>query len=509
MARSAGGRASDWLTPSVRLGVTGLSRAGKTVFITALVHNLIHGGRLPFFTASTQGRLLRAFLEPQPDDGVPRFAYEEHLARLTGSPPDWPESTRRVSQLRLTLEYEPTGYIWRQFGTSTLHLDIVDYPGEWLLDLPLLKLSFAEWSAEALALSRTAERHAFAKEWHGFLGSIDPKAAEDERTAMRGAELFAAYLRQCRTDRNLLSTVTPGRMLMPGDLEGSPAVTFMPLDLPPRAFSSKVDTGLRRENATRQKDRAPFRFNRNGKGSSASPPRGSLHAMMERRFEAYKAHVVQPFFRDHFAKLDRQIVLVDVLGAMNAGSAAVADLERALTAILNCFRPGANSWLASILGKRIDRILFAATKADHIHHTSHDRLEAILRRLVEQAINRAEFAGATVQSAALAAIRATREVEASAQGGRLVCIAGTPLAGERLDGQNFDGGTEIALFPGDLPAPSNAAGESGLKPFRASGVQFLRFRPPAPQSAGFGTSAVLPHIRLDRAIQFLIGDKLA
>ncbi|MEC6999181.1 YcjX family protein [Brucella abortus] len=29
------------------MGVTGLSRAGKTVFISALVHNLVHGGRLP------------------------------------------------------------------------------------------------------------------------------------------------------------------------------------------------------------------------------------------------------------------------------------------------------------------------------------------------------------------------------------------------------------------------------------------------------------------------------
>ena len=38
-------------TPTVRLGVTGLSRAGKTVFITALVHNLVHGGRLPLFDA--------------------------------------------------------------------------------------------------------------------------------------------------------------------------------------------------------------------------------------------------------------------------------------------------------------------------------------------------------------------------------------------------------------------------------------------------------------------------
>ena len=33
--------------PTVRLGVTGLSRAGKTVFISAFIHNLLNGGRLP------------------------------------------------------------------------------------------------------------------------------------------------------------------------------------------------------------------------------------------------------------------------------------------------------------------------------------------------------------------------------------------------------------------------------------------------------------------------------
>jgi protein-disulfide isomerase len=35
-----------------------------------------------------------------------------------------------------------------------------------------------------------------------------------------------------------------------------------------RAFSSEVDTGSRQENASKQKARAPFRFNRDGKGSS-------------------------------------------------------------------------------------------------------------------------------------------------------------------------------------------------------------------------------------------------
>jgi predicted YcjX-like family ATPase len=471
LARSAGAAAEGWISPPVRLGVTGLSRAGKTVFITALVHNLLNGGRLPFLAAAAQGRLLRAYLEPQPDDAVPRFGYEEHVATLSANQPAWPESTRRISQLRLTLEYEPVTLLRRQFGTARLHVDIVDYPGEWLLDLPLLRQSYQEWSQDALAQSRDAQRQAFAAEWHGFLAGADPAAPADETAAMQGAELFIAYLRRCRADPNLLSTLTPGRMLMPGDLEGSPALTFMPLDVP----------------------------------LGESPPRGSLHMMMARRFEAYKTHVIQPFFRDHFARLDRQIVLVDVLSALNAGPSAMADLERAMTAVLQCFRPGANSWLSGILGKRIDRILFAATKADHIHHTSHDRLEAILRQSVQRAIDRALFAGAEVKAVALAAIRATREIEAEENGEALRCIAGIPLPGERLDGRSFDGLQEIALFPGDLPENT---GDLAHRPSDRLGVRVLRFRPPAPRALGFGLSAAFPHIRLDRAIEFLIGDRL-
>jgi len=48
----AGQLFADLFTPSLRLGVTGLSRAGKTVFITALIRNLTQGGRLPW-TAQT------------------------------------------------------------------------------------------------------------------------------------------------------------------------------------------------------------------------------------------------------------------------------------------------------------------------------------------------------------------------------------------------------------------------------------------------------------------------
>ena len=131
--------------------------------------------------------------------------------------------------------------------------------------------------------------------------------------------------------------------------------------------------------------------------------------MMRRRYDAYRDVIVRPFFRDHFARLDRQIVLVDALSAFNAGPDAVRDLQGALVSILDCFRVGRGNVFNALFRPRVDRILFAATKADHLHHTAHDRLEAILKRMTARAIERAGFAGAEVDVIALAAVRATRE----------------------------------------------------------------------------------------------------
>lgn len=112
------GRAAGLVTPSLRLGVTGLSRAGKTVFITALVHNLVHGGRLPLFEAQKNGRIARAYLEHQPDDAVPRFQYEDHVAALVDRRV-WPESTRAISELRLTIDYESASAWGRMFSRGS------------------------------------------------------------------------------------------------------------------------------------------------------------------------------------------------------------------------------------------------------------------------------------------------------------------------------------------------------------------------------------------------------
>jgi predicted YcjX-like family ATPase len=473
-ARALKDYGDHFFNPTVRLGVTGLSRAGKTVFITALIHGLTRGGRFPVFEPYATGRIARARLEPQPDDAVPRFDYENHVRTLIEAR-RWPNSTVDISELRLVIDYQ------RKNGADRkLTLDIVDYPGEWLLDLPLLNKSYGQWSRESLGLSREPPRAPLAAPWHAHVATLSPEAPADEQVALAAAKLFTEYLRACRDERFAMSLLPPGRFLMPGNLAGSPALTFAPLDLP---------------------DDGPA-------------PEGSLWAMMVRRYEAYKDVVVRPFFRDHFSRLDRQIVLVDALSAFNAGPEALVDLEAALAGILDCFRIGRSTLFSALFRPKIDRILFAATKADHLHHSSHDRLEAVLRRAVAKAVAKAEDTGAGIDVVALAAVRATREATVARGRQKLPSILGTPASGEIAGGETFDGTTEVATFPGDLPADPDALfkGETAFRGLSSASAEktdfrFLRFRPPQLEHEG-PDGPTLPHIRLDRALQFLIGDKL-
>lgn len=447
-----------YLEPVTRIGVTGLSRAGKTVFISSLVANLLDRGRMPQLAAQAQGRIEAVYLQPQPDDTLPRFAYEDHLAALTGDDPRWPDSTRAVSELRLSFRTKPTGILSALTGPRTLHVDIVDYPGEWLLDLALLDKTYADWSETTLdRLSKRAE----AADFMATARAEDGALPLDEPRAQALAASFTAYLHAARAAG--WSDCTPGRFLLPGDLAGSPVLTFAPLPQP------------------------------------ATAPRGSLWREMERRFDAYKSRVIQPFFRDHFAKIDRQIVLVDVLGAIHQGPRAVEDLRRTMAEVLAAFRPGRNGWLSGILGaKRVEKILFAATKADHLHHIQHPALTAIMQAMLRDAQSRADFAGAETMALSLAALRCTVEETISRDGHSLDAVRGRLLST----------GKQAAMYAGELPTDPARL----LSPAREGATRWL--------DAEFGVMGFAParlhlragegppHIRLDRAAEFLIGDRL-
>lgn len=443
--------------PVLRLGVTGLSRAGKTVFITSLVANLIARGRMPALRAAAEGRIRTAWLQPQPDDTVPRFDFERHLNAMTGANAHWPEGTTGISELRLSFRIQPTGLLAGVKGVKTLHLDIVDYPGEWLLDLALLEADFSEWSRETLRRMETREQGA---DFRAALGAVDPDAKLDEVVAKGLAESYTVYLASAREAG--FSDLTPGRFLLPGDLKGSPALTFAPLP-------------------------------------ETAAPRGSLAREFARRYEAYKREVVRPFFRDHFARIDRQVVLVDVLEAINAGPRAVEDMRIALADILGAFRPGRNAFLTQLfLGRKVEKILFAATKSDHVHHTQHPQLTAITEALLADAKARADFAGAETAAMAIAALRTTTEESIERDGRTLDVVRGRLL----------DTGKRAALYPGRLPEdPSHLLGPArqGAESWLDADYQAMRF---APETVTLKPGDGPPHIRLDRAAEFLIGDRL-
>ena len=443
--------------PVIRLGVTGLSRAGKTVFITSLVANLMDRGRMPQLVAANSGAIQTAFLQPQPDDTLPRFDYETYHGALTASDPRWPDGTRQISELRLSLRVQPTGLLGGLSGPRTVHIDIVDYPGEWLLDLGLLDQSYDDWSRATLA---RAKGRPLGDAFLASVQQVDQAAKLDESVAKKLAADFTAHLNAAREAG--FSDCTPGRFLLPGDLAGSPVLTFAPM-------------------------------------ADVTGHRGSIGREFARRFESYKRNVVKPFFRDHFSKIDRQIVLVDVLGAIHAGPRAVEDLRSAMADILGAFRPGRNAFLSRIFqGRRVEKILFAATKADHLHHTQHGQLTAITSALLRDAKDRADFAGATTSAMSIASLRTTVEETVDHRDGPLNVVRGRLL----------ENGKQAAFYPGLLPDdPAHLLGPArdGAAQWLDDDYAIMRFAP-APLTLRPGDGP--PHIRLDKAAQFLIGDRL-
>ena len=433
----------------LRLAVTGLSRSGKTVFITSVVNHLIDGQGLPFLQAVHEDRYLGARLEGEqrPD----RFPYARFHADLVAQPPRWPKATDRLATLRLELAYRTRSLVLRQMQpVQHLTLEIIDYPGEWLLDLPLLEQSYQQFSLDALALADIPGRRAAAAEWLGRLASFDPAAAADEDAIATLAQAYRDYLLACH-DLGL-SLVQPGRFTNPGDLEDSPLLRFCPL--PP--------------------------------GDTRA---GSNRARMAERYERYREEVVRRFYEEHFVRFDRQIVLIDLLGALNAGPEHFADTQQSLEVILKSFRYGSSGLLGRLFAPRIDRLLFAVSKADHVAPNQHPALKQLLELMIQPAARAARYEGIAVEVMTLASLRCTDVVRTEHHGQVLSCIRGRLKNEER----------ETVLFPGEIPPelPEPDDWTSGR----------FRFKEFAPRR--LVRSAAGQQIRLDQALQFLIGDKLA
>ena len=153
-------------------------------------------------------------------------------------------------------------------------------------------------------------------------------------------------------------------------------------------------------------------------------------------------------------------------------------------------------------------MLFAATKADHLHHLSRPRLEAVLALLIADARARGDELDAEIRTLAIASLRATEEASAKNKSLPEGFVLGIPLAGQTIDGRTTDGVSQLAVHPGELPAdPAEtlARAERGAGPLD---LNFIKFAAPKFELTAAGVPARWPHIDLDRVLETLIGDRL-
>jgi uncharacterized protein len=450
------------LDRSVRLAVTGLSGSGKTVFITSLINQILHGmegEQLPFFEIVATGRFQGAKIIDQTNLHVPAFRYDKAMQCLMVEPAIWPQATSGISEIRLAIRFKDQGMIAKRFDrVSTLYLDIIDYPGEWLLDLPLLDMTFAQWCQELTEMCEQEPRVSLAQDWLAYMEKLDAAEPASDEQLREAANLYTQFLFETKKSEHGLSFLQPGRFTMPGDMKGAPVLEFCPIPhLPEQCaqFSKK-----------------------------------SLFKVMEQRFEYYKNHVVKQFYAEYFSSFDRQIVLVDILKALNIGSGSFNDMRRSVESVLKSFQYGKSGLFNRLFNVKISKLLFAATKADHVTPNQLHHLESFLKHMISESQNNIAFEGVAVDTMALSSVKCTQAATSRFQGQPISCIKGVPKGDTK----------EVALFPGEVPTEIPTQDDWLEERFN-----FIEFRPPSLHDI---KSKGVPHIRMDRALQFLLGDKV-
>ncbi len=161
---------------------------------------------------------------PPGPTALPRFDLASHLAALAADPPRWPARTGAVSLLALDLEIGWPGYA-AALPPRRIRLEFLDYPGEWLLDLPLLGQDFSAWS-EAVLRAAGAGGPRRATSWPSR-AACRPTLRPTRRWPTPGTSSTGAALTPAAR-RPGLSLLQPGRFLMPAPGPAPPWIGLLP-----------------------------------------------------------------------------------------------------------------------------------------------------------------------------------------------------------------------------------------------------------------------------------------
>lgn len=447
------------MTKKISIGVTGFSRAGKTVFIGSLVQALLTSdawserkgqGPLARFSPVERGQFISAQVKSDLNTDLPQFPFRKVRESLVGISTKWPMATEGISRIVVEVEFSPRkSFIKRP---RKMQIELIDFPGEWLIDLPMLDLTYEEWSRNMLV----AGGHGARKDWiAGYLAHVETLGIDgefDEGVAEDLADLWRDYLQVSINNGYVLNQ--PGRLLRPDALRHSPILRLVPL--PDQLAGSGLWVG------------------------------------MEARFKEYKTKVIKPFYKKHFSKIDRQIVLVDLLRAIQLGEPVFDEMAASLGETLQSFNYGKGGPLSWLVGGATSHVLFAATKCDHVTRGDRANIEQTMRRMLAHLDDENHLRASSLKHdvMAISSIKVTEDRKTTTPPVREV-LFGLPKGADQAN-QYDPGGVPL-----DFPPPW---GEVDF--------EFYEFQP-MPELMNDALYEGFHAINLGRALEFLIGDDFA
>ena len=440
------------LDKHICIGITGFSGSGKSTFITSLIHHLRYSNesQLYGFIPARDNKILDVQIQPLP--GCELFDYEKGIEALGSRPPQWPQPTSTLSGCTIEISYKRQDSISNRLlgDTGVFRIEIRDYPGEWLLDLPLLEQDYWSWCQDQIELSQQAVRSKLMGDLLQRLQTLNPFTVLTDIEINELFEQFTHYLQQCKQEG--LTLIQPGRFLL---ADTSQTVSpFFPL------------LNLRQYNQKALDD-----ANEN-----------TLYKIMQKHYQYYIDEIVLPFRDEFFNKIDRQVVLIDVLKALSGGKDNFDDMRVALSRIMDSYHYGINGFINKLTSPDIERIVFLASKPDRVLSNQHENLRSLVSDIVTQVCPQSVRNVIPIDTEVACSVRCTADHEQF-------------LTGISLGGQL--GQLEHPIIPEKIPTDEQWQQFNNWKPTELQ----------APFISGLKQGARLPSIRMDTVLKDLIGDK--
>lgn len=193
-----------------RFTITGLSRSGKSMLFTSLMTMLKSRSEegyacMPLLRYLPPSQV--EFMRIEPIGGYKPFPLDENMAALAEG--RWPAATEEAYGFKLIVRLTQTTSIKRHVLPHTdIVFEFIDYPGEWITDIPMLGKTYAQWSDSAWAQLSSGPQQHFANEWKTVVNAFD---FEQSPTQDNINELVSAYRHYLViAKKNGISLLQPG-----------------------------------------------------------------------------------------------------------------------------------------------------------------------------------------------------------------------------------------------------------------------------------------------------------